>query len=113
MRMCLGHSLSLTPVRTADDFIVATCPRRRGACDSKVRQLHASVFVRQDIGTFDVAVDHTLIVQVHQTLQDLRDVHGNEWFGKLAEALAYVVQRAILAESRYTVSLTHTAFRCG
>ena len=113
MRMCLGHSLSLTPVRTADDFIVATCASRRGACDSEVRQLHASVFVRQDIGTFDVAVDNTLVVQVHQTFQNLRDVHGNQWFGKLAEALAYVVQRAILAKSRYTVSLAHRVLSRG
>lgn len=41
--------------------------------DSKVSQLDAPVLVGEDIGALDVTVDDTLIVQINQALQDLRN----------------------------------------
>ena len=40
-----------------------------------------------------------LIVQVHETLEDLRDIDSDEVLWELSKSLANVVQRAILAKS--------------
>ena len=42
-------------------------------------------------------MNNTLLVEIEQSVQDLRHVQGNQVFRKLAEVLADAVQRAILA----------------
>lgn len=46
-------------------------------------------------------MNDTLVMQVHQTLQDLRDVDTNKRFWELSKLLADVVERSILAEPTY------------
>lgn len=88
---------ALTPIGTAHYRIVSH-PRRCAARDTKVSKLHAPVFVREDVRALDVTVDDTLIVEVHEPFEDLRDIYCNECFRELAEFLANVVQGAVLAE---------------
>lgn len=43
--------------------------------DTEVGELDAAVLIRQDVGSLDVAVDDSLLVQVNETLEDLRFSH--------------------------------------
>jgi hypothetical protein len=81
----------LTPIRTPDHRIVRDSSSSR-ARDTEISQLDTTVLVRQDIRSFDISVDHTLIVQIHEPLQDLRDVNGHEVLGKLSKALADIIK---------------------
>ena len=79
-----------TPVRTSDDFVVANA----GGCaarHAKVRKLDASVLVCQDISTFDVSVNHTLVVEVYQAFENLRDVDCDQRFRELSKSFTDVV----------------------
>lgn len=55
----------------------------------KIRKFDLPVLCSEDVGPFDVPVDHSLVVQVEETLQDLRHVDADEVFGKFAEVFAY------------------------
>lgn len=81
----------LTPIWTANHCVVrdSSCGR---TSDSKVGKLYTPILVGQDIGTFDVAVNDTLIMQVDEPFQHLGDVHCYEIFRKLSESFAYSVQ---------------------
>jgi len=52
-------------------------------------------------------VDNALVVQVHETLEDLRDIDSDEVLGELSESFANVVQRTVLAESGDAVRNRH------
>ena len=67
--------------------------------DAKVGKLDGAVLGGEDVRALDVAVDDALVVEVYEAVEDLRDVDRDEVLGELAEALADVVQRAVLAES--------------
>ena len=58
-----------TPIRTPNYSPVLHTIRLRR--HTKVRQLHRPILVSEDIRTLDVAVDHTLVVEVHQPLEHL------------------------------------------
>lgn len=88
-----------TPVWTPHDRVVAYGTRGGATCNTKIRQLHTTILVREDICALDIAMDDTLVVQIHEPFQDLRDVYTDQCFGELPELLANVVERAILAES--------------
>ena len=88
-----------TPIRAADDLIVPDGRSRSVTCYTKVRELDASILVRQDIGTLDVAMYDTLVVQIYQTFKDLRNVHADQLLREFSKALADVMERSILAES--------------
>mmetsp|Transcript_14041 Transcript_14041/g.39758 ORF Transcript_14041/g.39758 Transcript_14041/m.39758 type:complete len:256 (-) Transcript_14041:41-808(-) len=45
---------------------------------AKIRQLHEPLGGGEDVGSLDVAVHHSLLVQVHQPLQHLGNVHGGQ-----------------------------------
>lgn len=105
-----ARSQSLTPIRTSNHCIVPYA-RSRAARDTKVRQLHLSVLVREDVRALDVAVDNTLIVEIHESFEDLRDIHCHEPFRELAKFLAYVVQGAVLAEPGAYVLVRNAARR--
>lgn len=80
-----------TPVRAPHHRVVSHCACRRAARDAEVRELDAPVLVRQDVRALDIAMDDTLVVQVHQAFEHLRDVYADQGFRELAKALAYVV----------------------
>jgi len=42
-------------------------------------------------------MNNTLIMQIHQSLQHLRDIHRHEVFGELAESFADIVEGAVFA----------------
>ena len=89
-----------TPVRAPDDCVVARCTSGcRGTRDTKVGKLYGAIFGRQDISALNVAVNDALIVQVHETLENLRDIDSYEILRKLSESFANIVQRTVLAES--------------
>ena len=87
-----------TPVGTSHDGIV-TDTRRCTTCNAKVSEFDASVLVCKDISTLDVSVNDTLIVQVYQSFQDLRNIDRYEVFWKLSKAFADVVEGAVFTES--------------
>ena len=82
---------SRTPVWTAHNLIVPNRARCRTTCNTEVCELDTSIFVREDVCTFDITVDDTLVVKVHQTLEDLRDVDGDKRLRKLPKPLANIV----------------------
>lgn len=88
-----------TPIWTANNSIV---PHACGgiARNSEIGQLYRSILIREDIGTFDVSVNNSLVVKVNQSLQHLRNVHRNQTLWELAEALGYIVQGTVLAEPK-------------
>ena len=45
-------------------------------------------------------MDNSLLVQIDQTFQHLRDINSDQIFWKLPKSLAYIVQRSVLAISR-------------
>jgi len=83
------NNLGRHPVGRANDLclLVWTCQRAGG--DSKVCQLDLSIFGGQDIGAFDVAMDHTLVVEVVQSLQYLCHVNTDEVLRELAVRFTY------------------------
>ncbi len=82
-----------TPVRAADDGVVAGSAGCCGAArDTKVSEFDSAIFGRQDVGALDVAVDDALVVQVHEALEDLRDIDSYEVLRELSESFANVMQ---------------------
>ena len=79
-------------------IVVRSSSGRCITCNAKVCKLHSAVLGREDIRSLDVAMDDTLIMEVDESFQDLRDVDRDEVLRELAESLADVVQRPVLAE---------------
>ena len=74
--------------------------------DTKISKLDGAVFCGEDIGSFDVTVNDTLVVKILQALEDLGHVHADQIFGELAVCLAYRVKRAILTVSANASALS-------
>ena len=74
-----------TPVGTPNDSSIHYASRPRG--HTEICQLDCAILVREDVGALDVAMDDTLVVEVEETLEDLRDEHGDEVLGELAKLL--------------------------
>ena len=87
-----------TPIWATDNRIVANSTRSGAARHTKIGELHAPILVREDVRTFDISVDHTLVMEVHEPFEDLRDVHPDKRLRELAKLLADVVERAVLAK---------------
>jgi hypothetical protein len=88
----------LTPIWTADNGVIADGTSGCTTGDSEIGELDTAVLVGEDVCTFDVSVDDTLIVKIYKSSQDLRDVNGDEIFGKFPEPFAYIRQGTILTE---------------
>lgn len=56
-----------TPIGTAHDLIVLD-PSRSIPRNTEVRQLHATILVRQDVCAFNVTMYDSLVVQIYQSL---------------------------------------------
>lgn len=82
----------LTPVWTSHNRVII---RGTSSCltgDTKICELDTSVLVCEDVRALDVTMDHTLVVQVDEAFEDLRDIHSDEVFWELSKFLAYIVQ---------------------
>lgn len=58
---------------------------------TEVGQLDQTLLGGQDVCTFDIPVNDTLLVQVEETVKDLGHVQCDEVFGELAKVLADAV----------------------
>ena len=58
-----NYSQELTPVRTSHYSAIRYTTRLRG--NPKVRQFNSSIFVREDVGAFDISVNDTLVMEVN------------------------------------------------
>ena len=87
-----------TPIWATDDRIVADGPRSSAARHTKIGELHAPILVREDVRTFDISVDHTLVMEVHEPFEDLRDVHPDKRLRELAKLLADIMEGTVLAK---------------
>ena len=93
-----------TPIWAPHNGIVGnrTCCRARY---TEICQLDTSVLVRQNVGSLYVAMDDTLIMQVHQAFQHLRNIDRYQILRKLAKSFTNVMQRSILAEPFFKLEL--------
>lgn len=66
--VAIGPSYAPISSRRIREWIM---PRHHSR-DPEIGQLDGAIFVRQDVGSFDVAMYHTLGMQVDQALQDLK-----------------------------------------
>jgi hypothetical protein len=91
------------PIRRSNHRRVAqpSCPRS----NTEIRQFHQSILCGQNICTFDVAMYHTLVVQVKQTMKNLGQVYADQIFRELPKVLADAVQGTIFAVSELPVSI--------
>ena len=88
-----------TPIWAPNDLVLPNPGSCRITGDAKVSQLDTTILVREDVGALDVAVYDTLVMEVHEPFEDLRDVHPDKRLRELAKLLADVVERAVLAKS--------------
>jgi len=74
---------------------------KAGSCRShtKVGKFYQAFFGGQNIGSFDVAMDHSLFVQILKSMENLRHIMSDKPFWKLAKVFAYRMKRAVLAVS--------------
>lgn len=89
-------AVKLTPVRAPDDCAVTNLC----GSDSKIGQLHRPILVGEDVGTFNITVYHTLVMQVDEAIEDLGNIYRNQAFRELSEPLANIMKRTIFAVSR-------------
>lgn len=82
----------LTPIRAADYHVVICRTGSGFTGDTKICEFDASVLVRKDVCALNIAMDDTLIVQVHETLENLRNIDSNQILRKLSKLLANVMQ---------------------
>lgn len=81
------HMEERTPVWTTNNSSITDL----GCGDTKICQFYTSVFVGENIGPFNVSMDHSLVVQVHKPSQNLGNVDSYEAFWELAKPFADVV----------------------
>ncbi len=65
---------------------------------SKISQFHFSIFGNQQVVRFDIAMDYTLIVEIHQPSEGLPHVGLREGFWKTPVFLDHMGERSILNE---------------
>jgi hypothetical protein len=65
--------------------------------NTEIGQLDTAIFVCEDVGSLNVAVYNTLIMQINKPIQNLRNIDRDETLGELAKAFTDIVQGAILA----------------
>lgn len=80
-------SAELTPVRAPDDRAVTNL----SSGNSEISQFHGSILVGENIGTLDVTVYHTLVMQVNQAIENLGNVYRDQAFWKFSESLANIM----------------------
>jgi hypothetical protein len=86
-----------TPVGAAyDSSIIESCCCSTGY--TKVRQLDSPVLIGQQVCSFDVTMDDTLVVEVDQSFENLGDVDSNEVLRKFSEPFADTMKGAVLTE---------------
>lgn len=83
------YNLRGHPVRCSDHLGLLVRPSQGARRDTKICELDGAVFCCEDVGAFDVPVDHTLVVEILQALEDLGHIYADEVFGKLAVGFAY------------------------
>ena len=77
-----------TPVGTPDYGIVSNTPRSRTAGHTEVCELDTTIFIGQDVCTLDISMDHALVMEVHETFENLTNVDGDQSFREFSETLA-------------------------
>jgi hypothetical protein len=87
----------LTPVRTTDHGCVINT-RSSCASHSEIRELDRAVLIGKQVCALNIAVDDTLVVQVHKALEDLGDVDGDEVLREFAKSFTYGMKGSILTE---------------
>ena len=87
-----------TPIRTANNGIIPDRARSSTTCNAKVSELDATILVGQNVRALDVSVDDTLVVEIDESLENLRNVHSDEGLRELAKLLAYIVEGPVLTE---------------
>lgn len=83
---CAENKRYFTPVRCPCNRHVANIVRE--GRDSKVGEFDDAFLGGEDIGTFDVPMDDTLVVQVNESIEDLGDVCCSKVLWQLSEVLA-------------------------
>ena len=96
--------VTLTPVRTPNYSVVPNSSCSSTTCNAEVSELDATILVGQNIRALDVSVDDTLVVEIDESLENLRNVHSDEGLRELAKLLAYVVEGTVLAEPIHTTT---------
>lgn len=84
-----SHSYTRTPIWAPNDGIIVRTRCFTG--HTEISQFDCPILVRKYIGTFDISMYHSLVVQVYQTFQGLGDIHGYQILWELAEFLGYVM----------------------
>lgn len=88
-------SAELTPVRAPDDCAVTNL----SSGNTEIGQFHGSILIGENVGTLDVTVYHTLVVQVNQAIEHLGNVYRDQVFWKFSEPLANIMKRTIFTVS--------------
>jgi hypothetical protein len=83
----------LTPVWAPNDCAVANL----SGGNSEIGQFHSPILIGEDVGTLYVTVYYTLIMEVNEAIEYLRNVHRHQVFREFSEPLANIMQRTILA----------------
>lgn len=66
------------PVRSADNLGLLVLSSSESACrDSKIREFDLAVLGRENIGSFDIPMNDSLVMKVLQALQDLGRVDAD------------------------------------
>ena len=60
-----------TPIGTAHDGVICHGASCGATGDPKIGKLDATVFVGEDVCSFYVAMDNTLVMEISETIQDL------------------------------------------
>jgi hypothetical protein len=53
-----------TPIRTSDHRIIADRTPMRATRNTKIRQLDSPILIGEDVGSLDIAMDNTLVVEI-------------------------------------------------
>jgi hypothetical protein len=87
-----------TPVWASNHCIITHSAGYGTASDTKVCQLHRAVFICEDVCALDVTVNYTLIMQIDETLKDLRYVYSHKVLRELSKTFRYVMKGPIFTE---------------
>lgn len=86
-----------TPVWTSNYGSICSS-RGYTTCNTEICEFHSSILVGQDVRTLNISVDDTLVMEVDQPLQNLRNVDCDKVFRELAKFLDDSLKGAIFAE---------------
>jgi hypothetical protein len=85
------------PVRGTDNLSFLVGAGQSASRYTKIGKLDFSILSREDIRSFDISMDNTLVVQILEALEHLGHVYADEVLGEFAVSFAYRVKRTILA----------------